>query len=132
MVPPPLVRGLTLCDYAIVDQRTGKVSLIGTFVQMFEDSFPSVPRSFCAFIALTNGQGDATVELVITELETDEEIEREGASVTFPDKLTEVQVIFQLKGWSVSSPGWYSVSVLVDGEAIASRPLQASSTEEGS
>jgi hypothetical protein len=130
MVPAPVALGLTLCDHTIVEKGTNKVSLIGSFTKLAVESFPSVPKRFCAFAALTDGSGTATIDLVLSELDTDQELHAESTQVEFPDKLTEIQLIFQLEGWSFPAPGWYQLVLYVDGEWVAHRRVEVYLSEE--
>ncbi len=68
MVPPPFALGLILCDYAILEEGTAKVSLIGTFTKRNVKAFPSETTPFFVFAALTAGFGDATITLTLTRL----------------------------------------------------------------
>ncbi|HXG09907.1 MAG TPA: hypothetical protein VNK04_08975 [Gemmataceae bacterium] len=130
MVPPPVALGLTLCDYIIVEEGTAKISLIGTFTQLGVDSFPSEPKRFFAFVALAGSQGDATIDLVLTQLDSDADLHSEQIQVHFPDKLTEVQIVFEINEWSFPAPGWYQLVLLVDGEWVAQRRLEVYLNEE--
>ena len=130
MIPMPQSLGLTLCDSIIVEEGTAKVSLVGTFTRLGFESFPSKPKDFCAFVALSGSTGDGIIELVVTDLETDEDIRSERLSVHFLDKLTEVQVIFRLEEWSFPAPGWYQFVTLIDGEWVAHRRLEVYLAEE--
>jgi hypothetical protein len=125
-----VVLGLTLCDLIIVEEETEKVSLIGTFTKLEVEEFPSAPKPFCVFAALTNGSGDATIDLVVTRLDTDEDLYEEGVGVHFPGKLTEVQLLFRIQDWTFPAPGWYQFVLLVDGEWVAQRRLEVSVAEE--
>ena len=69
MIPPPVALGL--CEKAIVEEGTKNLTLVNTFTTMFVDGFPSPPQRFAAYAALTDGLGNATIQLGLTHLETD-------------------------------------------------------------
>lgn len=43
MVPPPIARGLVVCESAVVEERTRNVSLINTFLGIRSNVFPTAP-----------------------------------------------------------------------------------------
>lgn len=124
MVPSPTAIGLTLCDYVIVEERTKKVSVIGSFSGLKVAGFPAVPQPFCVFASLIDGEGDGTVELTVTEVSSDEEIHTLRRPVHFPDRLTEVQVRFRLHECVFPAPGAYVFTLSVDNEWVAHRRLR--------
>ncbi len=70
----PVAHGLILCDYVIVEERTHKVSLIGTFTGITSSQVPvPVPPCF-AYALLTDSEGQIPVDLTISSLESSEEL----------------------------------------------------------
>ena len=123
-MPCPVVLGLSLCDYVIVEERTRKVSLIGSFSGIAASRFPAVAQPFSVFAVLTDGLGDATIQLSILRLETDEEIFVYRAQLRFPNKLTEVSFHARLRECRFPGPGQYLFTLLVDGEWVSQRRIQ--------
>src|SRR4051812_33155997 len=115
MIPSPIALGLTICERVIVEQGTRSLSLIGTFDELSGTSFPLVPPPFYAYAVLTGGQGDAELELIISDVETDDETSRIPSNVSFPDRFAEVHIIFRLPDCSFPRPGSYLFTLLVDG-----------------
>lgn len=132
MKPPPTLLGLSLCDLVIVEEGTHKISLIGTFSTIKAREFPLHRRPFCIFATLTDGLGDGVVELTITEMEAEEEIYRLERSVHFPDRLSEVSLLFRVEECVFPSPGLYTATMLVDGDWLAHRQFRVSQIEESS
>src|SRR5207248_6172022 len=97
MEPRPVVLGLTLCDYVIVEERTKKVSLIGTFTGLSVPQFPGQALPFSVFAVLTDGLGSGTIELGIVHMETNEVLYSHQGVLTFPDIVTEVMYHFRLR-----------------------------------
>src|SRR5947209_5375548 len=107
MVPCPRAQGLTLCDYVMREEGTGKMSLVGMFTRMRTTGFPSTPRPFCVFAALTDGLGEGALELTVTNLRTDEEILALQRRIHFPTRFMDVQVLFRLNECSFPEEGIY-------------------------
>ena len=129
MVPRPIALNLTVCDYVIIEEGTRKVSLVGVFSGIRALTFPFFRPPFCVFVALTDGQGEAEVELTVTHVESDEEVYSFQRSVRFPDRFTEVRVLMRLAECPFPAPGSYMFTLLVDGEWIAHRRIHVYSTE---
>jgi hypothetical protein len=120
----PLALGLTLCDYVITEEKTKKVSLIGTFSGLGATQFPAHALPFSVFAVLTDAVGDVTIKLSVVRLETDEEVLTREMTAHFPDKLTEVRVHFRILQGVFPAAGWYQFTLLADGEWVAQRRLR--------
>src|SRR5262245_13229011 len=132
MVPRPVALGMTLCDYVIVEERTKKVSLIGSFTGLAVAAFPALVAPFSVFAALTDGRGDGTVEVRVTRLETNEQVAAARGSVHFPDPLAEASCRFRFHQCSFPAAGYYQFTLLVDGEWAAQRRIRVYSKEDKS
>jgi hypothetical protein len=121
MNPPPLALGLTLCEKCIVEQRSNNITLVSVFTRLFVDDFPSRPERLAFFIVLVGGLGEGDAELVITRLETEDEVYRMPRSIRFPDRLAELRLAFHIRECSFPAPGAYDACVFVDGDPIARR-----------
>jgi hypothetical protein len=130
MVPAPMAVGLTLCHYAAVEEGGHDVTLAGCFLRIWGDKFPFAAPPFYVFGSLIGGSGEGTVELVISELETDEEMYAVQDRLEFLDRLTEARVLFQLENCSFPRPGEYLFTMLLDGEWMAQRRIVVSSLED--
>jgi hypothetical protein len=130
MVPGPIVLDLTLCDYVIVEEGTRKVSLIGIFGKLPADHFPFLASPFCVHSALTDGLGDATIDLVVSRLDTLEEVYARQRRIIFSDRLRELHVIFRISDCSFPTAGIYQVVLLVDKEWAAQRRFRVVSEED--
>ena len=132
MTPAPMVLGLSLCNYVIIEERTRNASLIGAFTGLSLPEFPARPLPFSVFAVLTGGQGDATVEVAVTRLDTGEEVYSYQNMLRFPEKLTEVRFLLHIQQLLFPVPGSYDFTLLVDGQWVASRRLRVYQREEQS
>jgi hypothetical protein len=130
MNPPVIALGLTVCEKIIVEERTRNTTFVSTFTRLVVDEFPTPPQRFALAAALTGGQGQGTLDLVITRLDTDEETYALQRRLVFPGRLAEVRVIFHIRDCSFPAPGQYDAVLLVDGEWIARRKFSVQEREE--
>ncbi len=130
MVPRPVVLGLTLCDYVIVEERTKKISLVGAFTGIAVDQFPTVVPPFSLFAVLTDGLGTGMIDGVANRLDTAEEVASYRGSLRFPDQLTEVSFHLRLRQFIIPAPGQYQFTLLIDGEWVAQRRFRVYERED--
>ncbi len=124
MVPTPIATGLTLCEKLIIEEGTRRLTFVNSFTKLHVEEFPSVPQTFAVFAALTGGLGDGTIQVQANRLDTLEEIYSRRRSVSFPDRLVEVQVLFQVHDCVFPAPTRYQFTLLVDGAWVAQRRLR--------
>src|SRR5260370_42492605 len=97
MALQPVALGLSLCDYVILEERTKKVSLIGTFTGLSADRFPALILPFSVYAVLTDALGDVTMDLVVTRLDTGQELYSYRGMLHFAEKLAEVAFHVRLR-----------------------------------
>lgn len=85
--------------------------------------FPWIPERLDVYAALTEGQGDAVMDMVITELATGNEIHMRRLTTRFTNPLTEVHAVFRLRECPFPKPGVYQFALFVDDELLAQRRL---------
>jgi hypothetical protein len=124
MNPPPIALGLTLCEKVIVEERTRNTTFVSMFTTLLAEGFPSPPQRFAVAAVLTGGQGEGTVDLTITRLETDEEVYSLQRHLRCPSRLAEVQVLFHIRNYSFPEPGLYDATLFVDGDPVARRKFK--------
>jgi hypothetical protein len=122
MIPCPISLGLTLREKVIIEEGSRNPTLVTCFTKLFVDSFPTEPE-FSLHTVLTDGHGDATMDVVITELATDTEIHRRKSAVHFQSRTAKMRLIYKIKRCSFPAQGKYQVSLLIDGEWVANRDL---------
>lgn len=124
MDPRPVVLGLNLCDHVIVEERTKKVSLIGTFTGLGANKFPALLPPFSVFAMLTDGVGSVTMKLSITHMDTNEVVYSYSGNLQFPDKVAEVAYHMRLRQCILPAPGLYQFTLWIDNEWAAQRRLR--------
>ena len=124
MSPPPIALGLTICEKIIVEEGTRKLTLVNAFTRIDESEFPSPARTFFVVAVLTNGRGDATIEVTLTRLDTDETMYIRRIAAHFPDPLQELRLSHRIEAFSFPAPGLYQFALLVNGAWVAQRRIR--------
>ncbi len=130
MNPPVIALGLTLCEKVIVEERTRNITYVSTVTKLFADEFPSPPERIALAAVLTGGQGEGTVDLVITGLDTDDETYSLQRQLRFLGRLEEVRVVFHIRNCLFPAPGYYDATLFVDGDPVARRKFSIEEREE--
>jgi len=123
MTPTPTALSLSLCDYVIIEEGTGKPSLIGCLDRLIVPDFPSPPRDFALAAELTGGRGRGRIAVDITRPDTGESIPLTRADVYFRDPLFVVRYRTRVIECSFPVPGRYGVMLFVDGEVVGQRTI---------
>jgi hypothetical protein len=124
MAQRPNAIGLHVCEQVIIDEGTRYVTLVNSFSRRFVQHDPPEPLAFVVFARLTEGQGQIPLELVITRLDTLDEIFQQQTIGAFADPLRVIRFILRFQAYSFPQVGTYDVVLLADGEPIARQRIQ--------
>ncbi|MBY0229310.1 MAG: hypothetical protein K2W96_08540 [Gemmataceae bacterium] len=123
MIPHPTAVGLTLCDNSIIERGTNKRTTVGSFSRLAFLRFPATAPSFFAVATLVGGSGEGIAELILTRLDTGEELHSVRGPVRFSDRLNEVHCHSRLASLVFPAPGAYQFTLLIDGQWVAQKRL---------
>ena len=132
MESTPVAIALHLCDYVIIEERTQKVTLVGTFSRLAIPELPGVAAPFFVTAVLTDGLGEGIISLEVTLLETGEEVYLLERRISFPEMLQEVHYFTHVSRCRFPREGLYQFTLLVDGEWVAHRRVYVFQNEESS
>ena len=63
----PMAIGLFVCEKTIVEENTRNLSFINCLTRLHVNKTPSSPYRFDVWAALTDGQGEVSVDLLVLE-----------------------------------------------------------------
>jgi hypothetical protein len=116
---------MVFCDGVIVEQGTGKTTLVSTFSGVAADPFPSPPKDLHVYAQLTSLVGDVRVRLTclrVGDAEADEVYSTEHL-VRFHGKLIVEQIHFVWHQFQFPSASEYLFQLWSQDECIAERRL---------
>ena len=117
--PPPKCKAILLCDQAIVEAVTGKVSLVGIFDRFALRKFPGHIRQFTAFLQLTDGIGKYAITIEVHDLREDVVLARAPiVSLEFKDRAGKANLMIPVPPLLLKHAGGYDFVVLADGQEI--------------
>jgi hypothetical protein len=117
--PPPRCKAILLCDQAIVEAGTGKVSLIGIFDRFAVPEFPGLVRQFTAFLQLTDGIGKYRITVEVHDLREDAILARAAiVQIVFQDRAGKANLMIPVPPLLLKHPGGFDFVVLADEQEI--------------
>lgn len=113
---------LALCDTVIEDVKTRNKSLINLFNGILAASVPVRHDKMCAFASFSGGRGSVPLKLRLWhDQDFDHPVLEMGGTVSFPDHLAVIDLVFEVRGLTLPKFGNYIVDIVVDGVPIISR-----------
>ena len=119
MSPHPACNAFLICDYAIREEGTGKVSLIGIFENINAIRFPSMHGLLCVYAKLTDAEGDYEIRLELVRLEDLAVIGQGVLTMTIGDRMAAAELVFQLGGLVFERTGKYEFRLYANDKSVA-------------
>ena len=120
--PAPQCKAILLCDQTIVEEGTGKLSVIGSFVDFRLPRFPGLTKPFSVFMQLTDGIGRYQVTVELHDLQEDMVIATaDSDEIHWHDRHTFVDLVLQIPPVPFRHAGAYDFVVFADGSEIDRR-----------
>ena len=126
----PHVLAMMICDQVIIDARTGKQSIIGSFSVINAQRFPLRYPSMMVYVALTEGRGHTPLQLRLVDLNEEEKpVVDRAMSISFQDprQVAELHSVFY--NLVFPKPGEYRFQLFSQGEPLMERRLMVRKVE---
>jgi hypothetical protein len=122
---PPIVLGMILADTILLDVATGKNVIQGTYQALEAATFPFTHPSIVVYVVLTEGYGETSVRLRLTDVdESRPPIFELETVVTFSDPFVVLEVVFRETRVVFPEPGEYRLQLFGAGEPLLERRVQ--------
>ena len=129
--PLPEVLALVVADQFYRDDRSANLSLLGIRGALGASALPLNYPRLVVYAVLVDGRGTMLFELRVVDVDEEREpIYELGAEVTFPDPLTEAELIFEMNELTFPEAGEYRVQLWSEGQFPARAPFDDSPAEE--
>jgi hypothetical protein len=125
MIQRPLAVGLKVCQHALVDAYTRRVSLVNCLRQLRFRDFPAAPQSLVVCAVLNDGLGEVELSLIVSLGAFDEldELWVRSWKQTFVDPLKETWFLVRFDNRVFFQPGRYLFALYAGSEQIAQTTL---------
>ncbi len=84
--PKPSLSALLVCDMVIEDKMTNKKSIIGSFTDIWAQTFPCVQPRMAVYFCLTDAEGSYDILLRLLNTDTELLLAQAGFTVGIPDR----------------------------------------------
>lgn len=128
--PHPEAKAALICDHAIREEGTGKVSLIGIFENIRAPSFPMTHPSLSVYVQATDGQGRYVLLFELVRLDDLVVIGRRAATVEMRDRLAPTEIVFNLQFLQFERPGRYEFRLSANGRYLTNKAFRVLTLEE--
>ena len=106
--PHPVLQAMLLCDQAIRDAETNRVSLVGIFDEIRGEEFPFAwARPTTVYARVTDAEGHYQIRLELVRLEDEVSVGRLDVEMTVGDRMGYGELIFNLDRLIFERPGRY-------------------------
>jgi hypothetical protein len=123
-LPHPVLQGVLVCDQAIREFGTNKVTLVGIFDVIFGAEFPLAwTRPTAVYARVTDGQGEYDLRLELVRLDDEQTIGRLEGRVTIGDRMASVDLIFPIDALRFERAGRYEFRLFAEGHHIGGTML---------
>ena len=108
---------MLVCDQAIREVETNKVTLVGITHRVFGPEFPLLrSRPTTVYARVTDAEGEYEIRLELVRLEDEQTIGRVDSTATLPDRMASHEIIFNLDGGLLfERPGTYEFRLFANG-----------------
>jgi len=111
-LPRPVLQAMLVCDQAIRDAETNKVSLVGIFDQIRGAEFPLAwARPTAVYARVTDVEGHYQIRLELVRLEDEVLVGRLDVEMTAGDRMGFGELIFNLDRLIFERPGRYEFRI---------------------
>ena len=122
--PHPVLNAMLVCDMALREEGTGKVSLIGIFENINAASFPSVHPELSVYAKLTDADGEYVLRLELIQLEKARIIASGETTITPSDRMGSVELSFNLRNLVFQEPGLYEFRLSANAKHVGAKTLR--------
>jgi hypothetical protein len=117
--PAPVCKAILLCELAIRDSSSGKISLINLFNGFLVPKTPGHTKGMTAYLQLIEGIGEYVLTVEVHDLQADKVIARaQSPAIAFTGRLVQHDIVMAVPALPVAHPGTYDFVVIANGSVV--------------
>jgi hypothetical protein len=105
--PIPSVVAMLVCDQIVIEQGTGKKSLIGVFENIFTQGFPSQLSRVAVYVKMVDALGKYNLRLRLVKLKDETPLADITLDADVKDSLVGVEIALNMVNLPIPEPGKY-------------------------
>ena len=103
----PHFNAMLICDSAIREEGTGKVSLVGIFANVNVFSFPAVHPKLTVYVNVTDAEGGYKFRLDMVRVADAQLLGRAEMDAEIADRMRPAEILFEIGPLEFERPGAY-------------------------
>ena len=115
---------MLICDNAIREAGSNKISLIGIFARIATGVFPAVHPSLCVYANLGDAEGQYRFRLELVHSDSMMVIGRGEATGDLPDRMEPSEIIFEMKRLLFDKPGNYEFVLYANNDSVGRKSFK--------
>ena len=121
---PPIILTIQVCDSVVLDQRTGRASVLNIFETINAPEYPATHHSMTFFSELTNGHGKVDINVKLVDVQEDDKTIAEVKSEVVFVNVTQIcRCILTFGGVTFPKKGEYRFQLFLNRELAGERRL---------
>ena len=121
---PPIILTIQVCDSVVLDQRTGRASVLNIFETINAPEYPATHHSMTFFSELTNGHGKVDINVKLVDVQEDDKTIAEVKSEVVFVNVTQIcRCILTFGGVTFPEKGEYRFQLFLNRELAGERRL---------
>lgn len=130
--PHPTFNAMLICDNAIREEGTGKISLIGIFANIWSLEFPTAHPSLCVYLNVGDAQGSYRLRLELVRADDLRIIGRGEAEASAADRMRPAEMVLEMQGLVFERPGMYEFVIHANDRLLGRKSFQVLKLEKPS
>lgn len=123
-LPHPVLQAMLVCDHAIREIGTNKVTLVGIFDRIWSSTFPiHWVKELSVYARVTDAEGEYQIRLELVRLDDEQAIGQGDGTVTIADRMSSTELIFNLDALVFERPGRYEFRLFAEGRHVGGQVL---------
>lgn len=118
-LPHPVLQAMLMCDRAIREIGTNKVTLVGIFDRIWAGGFPlHWVKGLSVYARVTDAEGEYQIRLELVRLEDEQAIGRADGTAVMNDRMSSAELIFNLDAIVFERLGRYEFRLFAQGRHV--------------
>jgi hypothetical protein len=115
---------MLICDSAIREEGSGKVSLIGIFANINGTSFPLVHPALTVYVNITDAEGQYKFRLDLNRVGDAKLLGRAEMDAEIADRTRPAEILFQITPLLFEKPGVYEFQFYANGLHVGGKSFE--------
>jgi hypothetical protein len=127
--PHPTLNAMLICDSAVREEGTGKVSLIGIFANITASAFPAIHSKLTIYVNVTDAQGHYKFRLEMRRVDNGELLGQADLEGDVADAMKPTEILFEIGPLVFDRAGKYEFRFYANDSHVVSKSFSVVQVE---